>query len=391
MSFTLNTWPTKHGLRIGYLNINSARNKKDDIASILHNNGNQFHLFCFAESRLSFSITDADMNMPGYQLYRLDPHKPKRTGLVTYFANSLNCRFLNNFDNYDIESIWMEIKMKGTRPLLIGFIYRNPSETTEWTDKFDSLMDEVISLNHETIIFGDFNIDLLQPKPKWHHNYTMYGLQQLVDKPTRVTDSSSTLIDHIYTNTKAHVAEVCVPPCGCSDHDPICITWYKKRIKIPKVGHKTIYYRSFKTFNEREFLSDLANSQLNLIYQIRDPNEAVEFWISTFISVYDKHAPFIKKRVREEIKPPWITPEIDREIALRNHLKINGTREQYNKQRNKVNSMKRKSKQNYFKKLLISTTDSRMIWKAINLLNNKHVSKSQKNIKDIFQTLLIKS
>ena len=45
--------------------------------------------------------------------------------------------------------------------------------------------------------------------------------------------------------------------------------------------------------------------------------------------------------------------------------------------------MKRKSKLDYFRKLVISNTDSRQIWKAINLLCNKHVSKSQKIIKDI--------
>ena len=68
---------------------------------------------------------------------------------------------------------------------------------------------------------------------------------------------------------------------------------------------------------------------------------------------------------------------------MRDHLKKTGTNEQFKKQRNKVNSMKRKSKRNYFQKLLISKSDSRQIWKAINTLNNKHVSKSQKIIRDI--------
>lgn len=120
MSFTSDTWPTKQGLRVGYLNINNATNKKDDIASILHNNGNQFHLFCFAESRLSLSISDTEMYMPGYQIFRLDPHRPKTTGLFTYFASSLTCKRINSLENYDIESIWIEIKLKGSRPLLIG-------------------------------------------------------------------------------------------------------------------------------------------------------------------------------------------------------------------------------------------------------------------------------
>ena len=52
---------------------------------------------------------------------------------------------------------------------------------------------------------GDFNIDLL--KHETHNNTkhfldTMYslGLYPLIDKPTRITDNSTTLIDNIFTN-----------------------------------------------------------------------------------------------------------------------------------------------------------------------------------------------
>ena len=116
------------------------------------------------------------------------------------------------------------------------------------------------------------------------------------------------------------------------------------------MGHKTIYYRCFKNFNVEGFLSDLANSSFNNIYQIRNPDDAAEFWINTFSSVYNKHAPFIKKKVKHKIKPPWITKEIDAEIETRNYLKQFGSNTQFKKQRTKVNSLKRRSKRQYFQK-----------------------------------------
>ena len=176
---------------------------------------------------------------------------------------------------------------------------------------------------------------------------------------------------------------MCAPPCGCSDHNAVCLTWLNKKVKIPKVGHKQIYYRCFKNFNTEHFLSDLANSSLENIYQIRDPDDAAEFWINTFSSIYNKHAPFVKKRVRHMTKPPWITKEIDDEIKKRNYLKQFGNNSEFKKQRNKVNSLKRRSKRQYIQKLLISTKDSRSIWKAINILTNKHTTKTQQVIKDI--------
>ena len=44
--------------------------------------------------------------------------------------------------------------------------------------------------------------------------------------------------------------------------------------------------------NEQDLLFDLQNSGLEYVYQIRNPDEAMEFWTITFISMYDKHAPF---------------------------------------------------------------------------------------------------
>ena len=44
MPSTIDTWPSKDGLQVGFLNINSARDKKDDISNILCNSGNNFHI-----------------------------------------------------------------------------------------------------------------------------------------------------------------------------------------------------------------------------------------------------------------------------------------------------------------------------------------------------------
>ena len=53
-------------------------------------------------------------------------------------------------------------------------------------------------------VMGDFNIDLL----KLSNNHVLdivnltncFGLRNLINKPTRVTKETHTLLDHIYTN-----------------------------------------------------------------------------------------------------------------------------------------------------------------------------------------------
>ena len=122
-----------------------------------------------------------------------------------------------------------------------------------------------------------------------------------IDRPTRITTNSETLIDHIYVTTKQNIAEVCSPVCGCSDHLHICITGFKQGVKIPKAAHKEIRYRCFTHFDKDAFLLDLVHSQLSQVYQYTDPDEALEFWYKTFSSVYNKHTPFMTKETRKQV------------------------------------------------------------------------------------------
>ena len=88
---------------------------------------------------------------------------------------------------------------KKTSPFLVGFLYRNPSEPANWTDKFVSMMDVVWLESKEIIFMGDFNIDLSKTNKPWTDVFSLFNLSQTVSSPTRVTPSSKTLIDHIYS------------------------------------------------------------------------------------------------------------------------------------------------------------------------------------------------
>ena len=381
MPETLNSWPSKEGLRIGYLNINHALNKITEISSILHNSSKHFHVFCFAESRLSAPISDSDISVPGYNIIRRDPKVQKETGLLLYYNQSVTMKRLFHLENFHVESIWVEIKLKHSKPLIIGYIYRNPAERLDWFDNFTIMMDAVTLENKEFMLLGDFNIDLLKPQTQWAHLYQMFNLHQLIDKATRITETSKTLIDHIYVLSKHNIIETCSPISGCSDHSPVCITWLKKGTRIPKSGHKVIQYRCYRNFDENSFLLELSHSSLSLVYQYTDPDEALEYWLQSFTRIYDKHVPIKTKRVKHVSKPPWLTEEIEQAMHFRDYLKTNKHKD-FKKQRNLVISMIRASKKKYFQNL-VSEKNSKSVWKAINRLTNKGPVKSQSVSSDI--------
>ena len=69
----------------------------------------------------------------------------------------------------------------------------------------------------ELFLVGDLNIDLLdQNAPdvkKLNDLMSSLGLNQLVTEPTRITQNTSTLIDHVWTSNND------VTPCSYSDQD----------------------------------------------------------------------------------------------------------------------------------------------------------------------------
>ena len=75
------------------------------------------------------------------------------------------------------------------------------------------------------IIFGDFNANLRNPSETTLLNLcASYGLSQVVKYPTHVTETTTTLLDHIFVSCTRNVSEISVPKFNISDHYPTGIS-----------------------------------------------------------------------------------------------------------------------------------------------------------------------
>ena len=74
----------------------------------------------------------------------------------------------------------------------------------------------------------------------------MSRLKQLIESPTRITCSSSSIIDHILASLSDRVTQQEILNVGLSDHQLIYCT--RKITRIKRVGHKQITFRSFKNY-----------------------------------------------------------------------------------------------------------------------------------------------
>ena len=140
-----------------------------------------------------------------------------------------------------VECIWLELKPSTNASniflkYICLFLYRNPSASYEWFDNFVQMIDTIhtVKPHADILVLGYFNIDLLTPHSSWESAITLLGLTQLVKSPTRITQTSATLIDHMYTNNPDVITEVSVPDLSISDHCPI---FCSRSIKLPKPIH----------------------------------------------------------------------------------------------------------------------------------------------------------
>ena len=69
------------------------------------------------------------------------------------------------------------------------------------------MLDNVYKAKNRAVvlILGEFNIDMLKPHSCWDSTLALFGLAQLITSPTQTTPTSTSLIDHIYTNNPSAV------------------------------------------------------------------------------------------------------------------------------------------------------------------------------------------
>ena len=232
------------------------------------------HILGLSETRLDNRIEDKDISIRGYTLFRRDKNLDKHTGLVAYIHNSIanSVKRRRDLEYQHIESLWLEIKQDKSTPLLICFIYRNPSSNSEWQDQFQIMMDKIPDKKYELLMLGDFNIDLHKPQQSWNTLTSLLGLKQLITDYTRVTHTSKTIIDHIYTNNIHKVKNINVISSSISDHFLIQCTYHKRLLKRPPKEHSYIKHRCYKKIDEKHCLAHTLLDHYLLIMCIVVPN-----------------------------------------------------------------------------------------------------------------------
>lgn len=214
----------RKGLKILHLNANGILSKLEQIRILLTETNRNAHVLKITETHLDTSVPDSLISISGYTNTRRDRSNGPGGGLCIYIRNDLNWQRRYDLEKDEIEMVVIEIFIKCAKSLILSAVYRPPDSSKYLNRDFNFVFNDsittILSENKEFILSGDMNCDFL--KEPDHRDIKdclkMNGFKQLIEKPTRVTQHSSTLIDVVFTTHENNIASQFVHSLGISDH-----------------------------------------------------------------------------------------------------------------------------------------------------------------------------
>ena len=291
----------------------------------------------------------------------------------------------------DLEYHFIELKTK-KRNMILGSMYRPPqSKEKAFLKDYEKLIGCIADLKDKDLVIGiDHNMDLL--KASKHTNTQKFldynlGMNMLpvITKPTRITDTSATLIDNILISNKLQCDyEPGIIISDLSDHLPTALKL--KNVKQDMRQTQTTTYRTITPETIKLLNEDLKEYQWEEILKPLGTDEAFNALQNVLKTHMDKHMPLkTKKRTnRQQMKEAWIIKGIEKSMKKQKqlyirHISKNATEndhKKYKEYRGMLQRIKRNAKiTHYQKKCIDFKNETKKLWEIINTMIGRTRSK----------------
>lgn len=357
-------------MKIAHLNVRSLLNKFVDFKDMLISK--DYHILAITETWLHNDVPNEAVAINGYKLIRKD-RDGRGGGVGIYIKENLSFQIIETGDT--IEQLCVSIKLKSVL-CIIGVMYRPPTaDLNYFLDNLENTVATCLSITDNIYLLGDTNVDLLKydsPMAATFNNFMdILGLTQLVSAPTRITQSTSTLIDHIVTSKPLLVSDVDILNVDLTDHELIQCCISAETNHSPQFIYK---YRDYSNFDDELFLSDLQISDLDAMFALVNIDDKIELLTNTITALIDQHAPIRTARI-SKLKAPWITSNLKCLMKLRDKAKtkFKKTKNQrdwnyYKTLRNFTNTAVKNEKKAYYSHKF-TNSNSKTVWKELKYLN----------------------
>ena len=194
--------------KFSFLNVNirSLSKNLENLKECIDILKKDFSVIGISETHLKQKPDDY-YNLNGYKVEYTNRIGREKGGVCMYVSNQINYKLRTDLcnANSNYESCFIEIECINVKNIVVGVVYRAHTCIDNFLADFDPVLKKLNSEKKTVYIMGDFNIDLL--KVDTHrptHDYLeliySYSLLPTIYKPTRITETTATIIDNILTN-----------------------------------------------------------------------------------------------------------------------------------------------------------------------------------------------
>ena len=354
-------YSTHHeGLRIAHLNIRSLNAHFTELMLTPYS---QFDVLAISETNISTSEEDEGIfnyDIPGYKYFskaRRNRDKECGGGVCIYVKSNIIANEVVALRKLNLEAIWVRLDIQGNKKVCIGCVYRPPDSDK---DLFSLELSKFFSsryYNDKCILLGDFNYNTLCAKPSpaqrnFFKKMEDLGFDQIIKKPTRITLTSETIIDHIYVPSDIVATNTNVVYIDISDHFLVSTIIRLKPVKAPKI---LIRKRNTNKLNPEDFYQYMSSLPLENSIKCDQLDDKVASLTANILKGLDAYAPYKTIRVRATQKP-WIDRNLIKLSNYKNSMfrkavnpNDNYSWNEYQILRNDVHNIFRNAKRNYYR------------------------------------------
>ena len=298
-------------MKIGHINARSVTKHRDEIERLLYEGF--FDILGMSETFIKPRTPSCLYRVNNYKLFRKDRVAKNGGGVGIYVHKNYKSSVIKLPGEFSQpEVIFVEIQVKNTR-IAVGTVYKAPNIPYGTLAQLHETLAYITTKYDHTIMLGDFNVNYNNPNS---HDVNFmqvnvaepFGLTQIIQTPTRVTETSSTLIDLAlvsHVNNVKTLGVVDIP--GISDHRLIYFAYSVAKIKSKP---KTVTKRDFRKFSEADYIKDMSEAPWENVLSVDDNDIDGQVCIleNIFSQYNNKHAPF--NTFKEKEPKPWLTPDI---------------------------------------------------------------------------------
>jgi hypothetical protein len=198
-------------LSILHMNIRSIPKNFNKLQPVLQQSQVKYNLIALTETWLKDSNADT-FGLNNYTHEFLTRTNKNGGGISLFLDNKYSYKAREDLSCVEssLEMLWVEIEkssINATKNLIFGIIYRIPgTDPNYFNQKLTETLNKIDSEHKQCIHVGDYNLNLLNsanhiPTNEFADLNFSHSLYPVINKPTRITPNSASLIDNIFINS----------------------------------------------------------------------------------------------------------------------------------------------------------------------------------------------